>query len=124
MSDVFAALGDPTRRVLLERLRRGGRALSLSDLADRLPMSRQAVTKHLDTLESAGLIERHMRGRERLHVLRGEPLREVGDWLAPYEAVWDERLARLRQYVEGDPGGGRGDGSTGGGRHDDDGGRG
>lgn len=107
MSDVFAALGDPTRRLLLERLRRSGRALSLSDLADRLPMSRQAVTKHLTTLESAGLIERHMRGRERLHVLKGEPLREVGDWLAPYEAWWDERLARLRQHLEDDHGGRR-----------------
>lgn len=101
MNDVFTAVGDPTRRALLGRLRAGG-AQSLSELADGFPMSRQAVTKHLDLLERAGLVERHVRGRERVHVLRGEALREVRDWLAPYEAEWDERLERLRRHVESD----------------------
>ena len=105
MSDVFAAVGDPTRRELLERLRTGGR-LSVGALAAPLPMSRQAVTKHLDVLEEAGLIERQVRGRERLHVLSATPLRELNDWLAPYEAEWDDRLARLRSHLEGDDGNG------------------
>ncbi len=66
-------------------------------------MSRQAVTKHLDLLAEVGLIEKRVEGRERLHELRAEPLREVDDWLAPYSAAWDERLERLRAHVESDP---------------------
>lgn len=98
MSDVFAAVGDRTRRGILERLRREG-ALSVSALAERLPMSRQAVTKHLDILEDVGLIEKHVDGRERLHVLCTSPLREMNDWLAAYEAEWDARLGRLRSHL-------------------------
>jgi DNA-binding transcriptional ArsR family regulator len=105
MPDVFAAVGDPTRRGILERLRTEG-PLSVSALAVSLPMSRQAVTKHLDVLEGAGLIERHVRGRERMHVLSAHPLRELNDWLAPYEAEWDDRLARLRSHLAGEKGNG------------------
>ena len=101
MFDVFAAVGDRTRRGILERLRREG-ALSVSALAEPLPMSRQAVTKHLDILESAGLVARHVRGRERIHELSASPLREMNDWLAAYEAEWDDRLERLRSHLEGD----------------------
>ena len=100
MSDVFAAIGDRTRRGILERLRREG-SLSLSDIAERLPMTRQAVTKHLDILERAGLIARHSEGRERIHALVAEPLRDLNDWLAPYEAEWDARLARLHEHLRG-----------------------
>lgn len=99
MVDVFFALGDDTRRELLDRLRVGGQ-LSLSELSDGVPMSRQAVTKHLDVLESAGLVERFARGRERIHRLTGAPLRRVDDWLAPYEAEWDERLQRLKRHLD------------------------
>jgi len=94
----FEALADPTRRILLDRLRGGG-ALSLSQLADRLPMSRQAVTKHLDALRRAGLVTVTPRGRERLHTLDPRPLREVEDWLAPYAALWDQRLQRLQAHL-------------------------
>jgi len=110
MLDVFAAVGDRTRRGILERLRREG-ALSVSALAERLPMSRQAVTKHLDILEDVGLIQKHMRGRERLHVLCASPLCEINDWLSAYEAEWDDRLARLGSHLgEGDHGSGGEDG--------------
>ena len=101
MLDVFAAVADPTRRSILGRLRGEG-ALSVSSLASVLPISRQAVTKHLDVLEEAGLIRKRVQGRERLHELEAEPLREVGDWLAPYAAAWDERLERLRIHLDGD----------------------
>lgn len=100
MSDVFAAVADTTRRGILERLRREG-ALSITELSDGLPITRQAVTKHLSILADAGLIERSRSGRERLHRLSGEPLKEVSDWLAPYEAEWDARLERLKKHVEG-----------------------
>jgi DNA-binding transcriptional ArsR family regulator len=100
MSDVFTAIGDETRRGILECLRTQG-PRSLSELSDPLPMTRQAVTKHLDILEGAGLIRRHVRGRERMHTLRAAPLKELDDWLAPYEAEWDARLARLQNHLKG-----------------------
>ena len=101
MIDVFQAVGDPTRRRLLERLRRRG-GQSLSELTEGLPMSRQAVTKHLDLLEEAKLVRRRTEGRRRVHELRAEPLKAVDDWLAPFEAAWDERLDRLRKHLEDD----------------------
>ena len=107
MLDVFAAVADPTRRSILERLRGEG-SLSVSSLANVLPISRQAVTKHLDVLEKAGLIRKRVLGRERLHELEAAPLREVDDWLEPYAAAWDERLERLRTHLDGD-GDGHGD---------------
>lgn len=98
-SPVFEALADPTRRGLLDRLRVAG-PLSLSALAEDQPMTRQAVAKHLHALSSAGLVTVWRRGRHRLHALRADPLREVDDWLAPYAAAWDERLARLKAHLE------------------------
>jgi DNA-binding transcriptional ArsR family regulator len=98
METVFQAVADGTRRGLLARLRREG-ALSLSALAEPLPMSRQAVTKHLRALSEAGLVDVEWRGRVKLHRLNAEPLRAVSDWLAPYAAAWDRRLARLRRHL-------------------------
>ena len=95
---VFAAVADPTRRVLLERLRERG-PLSISDLSDGLPITRQAVTKHLEVLRASGLISARRAGRERLHELDAEPLRAVDDWLRPYAEAWDERLAALRRHL-------------------------
>ena len=85
----------------MERLREGD-ALSVSELSEPLPISRQAVTKHLGVLETAGLIEHEWRGRERRHRLRPQPLQELDDWLAPYAAAWDRRLSRLRKHIEED----------------------
>jgi DNA-binding transcriptional ArsR family regulator len=98
MEQVFAAVADPTRRVLLERMRGGG-ALSIAELGNGLPMTRQAVTKHLDQLRDAGLVRTRRVGRERLHELDPEPLRAVDDWLRPYAEAWDERLAALRRHL-------------------------
>ncbi len=100
MNDVFHAVGDPTRRVILSALRECG-PLSVKELSGPLPMSRQAVTKHLDILEAAGLVGRVTQGRERIHHLHPEPLQVVDDWLAPYSAAWDERLERLRTHLDG-----------------------
>jgi DNA-binding transcriptional ArsR family regulator len=96
---VFEALADPTRRALLDRLRADG-PCSLTTLAVDQPMTRQAVAKHLGVLRAAGLVEAWKTGRERMHALRLEPLRDVDAWLAPYAAAWDERLARLKAHVE------------------------
>jgi DNA-binding transcriptional ArsR family regulator len=95
----FEAVADPTRRLLLDRLRTSG-PMPLRRLAEGLPMSRQAVTKHLDLLRGAGLVRVERRGRERIHELEAAPLRDVAVWLAPYAAEWDARLARLATYLE------------------------
>jgi DNA-binding transcriptional ArsR family regulator len=101
MEPVFAAVADPTRRALLERLRSAG-PLSISELGEGLPMTRQAVTKHLTILRESGLIRVRRSGRERLHELDAAPLREVDDWLRPYAEAWDERLAALKRHLEKD----------------------
>lgn len=102
MENVFSAVADPTRRTILERLRAHG-PLSIKQLAEPLPMSRQAVTKHLDILIASGLVEVRRVGRERQHFLDPRPLHEVEDWLKPYSDAWDHRLERLKQHLEEEP---------------------
>lgn len=99
MTDVFAALADPVRRDILERLQREG-PLSIKSLSGPLSITRQAVTKHLDVLESAGLVVREARGRERVCRLQADPLQVVDEWIRRYSAAWDRRLERLRDHVE------------------------
>lgn len=95
---VYAALAHPVRRTLLEHLRAGG--AKVTDLAAPFPMSLAAVSKHIRVLESAGLIQRTIRGREHQLVLEPSPLVSAADWLDSYRRFWEERLdlldARLR----------------------------
>lgn len=102
MRTPFQAVADPTRRDILDRLRTSG-PLSVTGVAEELPMTRQAVTKHLDALEESGLVRVTRSGRERLHELDPEPLKAVQEWLEPYAAEWDRRLDRLRRYLEENP---------------------
>lgn len=99
MEDVFAAVADDTRRRILDRLRDTG-PLSIKQLSGPLPISRQAVTKHLDILEACGLIRVEWAGRERRHRLAAERLQQVENWLKPYAELWDERLGRLKSHLE------------------------
>ena len=99
MENVFSAVADPTRRQILERLRADG-PLSIKEVAAPLPITRQAVTKHLDILRQAGLVGMERVGRARLHFLVANPLREVADWLEPYAEEWDRRLQRLKRHLE------------------------
>ena len=69
--------------------------VTISQLTEAFPISRQAVTKHLDTLADAGLVETERRGRERIVTFRPEPLREATDWVTTVESRWDRRLAAL-----------------------------
>jgi DNA-binding transcriptional ArsR family regulator len=103
MSQPFFALADPTRRAILDRLRTSG-PLSLSALAAELPMTRQAVTKHVRALEAGGLIRSRMVGRERIHTLDPAPLRSIEEWLRPYSEEWDRRLDRLEKHLTARPG--------------------
>ncbi len=98
MEHIFTAIADPTRRQVLERLRTEG-ALSVKQLTAPMSVSRQAVTKHLDILQQAGLIRIERHGRERRHRLQPEPLQAVDDWLRPYAEAWDQAFTRLRQHL-------------------------
>ena len=97
-SQVFLALADPTRRKMIEQLSVLG-PVTITQLTEVFPITRQAVTKHLETLHDAGLVETERRGRERIVTFRPEPLREATDWVAAVEARWDRRLAALAQFL-------------------------
>ena len=99
---VFVALADPTRRLLFQQLCEEGSGTATS-FAARLPMTRQAVTKHLATLAEAGLVTVHEEGRERRYVPQPESLQAVTTWIAAVEARWDQRLAALRSYLLDEP---------------------
>ena len=96
---VFEALADPTRRRLVGMLAERETATA-TELAAELPVTRQAVAKHLAALDAAGLVAARRRGRETRYRLTPAPLGEAAAWLADVEAEWDERLAALRRYVE------------------------
>jgi DNA-binding transcriptional ArsR family regulator len=98
---VFAALGDPTRLRIVGRLCEGGPA-SIARLTDGTSVSRQAVTKHLNALEEAGLVRSNWAGRERIWELRTARLAEVRKHLDQISGQWDEALGRLRAFVEKD----------------------
>jgi DNA-binding transcriptional ArsR family regulator len=95
---VFAALADPTRRRVVERLAAGG-ATTASSLAAELPVSRQAVAKHLGILADARLVSSRRIGRENRYTLSPAPLSEAARWIARVGGEWDERLARLERIL-------------------------
>jgi len=96
---VFAALSDETRLSLLATLSAGA-PCSISQLTEDSKMSRQAVTKHLRVLESAGLVRGETAGRECLFELEPRPLEEVRDYLDLVSKEWDKALTRLKKFVE------------------------
>lgn len=100
MDEVFKALADPTRRSLLDELRRED-GQSLSALEAQLPMSRFGVMKHLRVLEEAGLVVTKRRGREKLHFLNPVPIRLVHDrWVSKYAEPWAATLSGLKARLE------------------------
>jgi DNA-binding transcriptional ArsR family regulator len=99
VDDVFDALADPTRRFVLELLA-GRETASQSELAAQLPVTRQAVAKHLSTLRAAGLVRSERRGREIHYALEGAPLDKAAAWLERIGSEWDERLDALSRHVE------------------------
>ena len=98
LSETFAALADPTRRAILTRLVDG--EATVNELADRFPITVQAVSKHLKVLEQAGLITRGRTAQLRPSRLRGEPLGEASDWLERYRPFWQDRFDRLDERLQ------------------------
>jgi DNA-binding transcriptional ArsR family regulator len=102
-SRAFAALADPTRRRIVELLA-DGRRVCLTDLAAGFDASRQAVAKHLDVLDRAGLTTTVRRGRERLTALDEDAFAPIRTWLDHYARFWDEKLAGLKVMLEQEEG--------------------
>jgi DNA-binding transcriptional ArsR family regulator len=96
---VFDALADPNRRYVLQVLAERETATA-TELAAELPVTRQAVAKHLAALSDAGLVERRRAGRETLYELTPAPLGEAMDWMASVGAEWDARLSALRRHLK------------------------
>lgn len=95
---VFSALSDPTRRRMFDQLIVDGPATATM-LAGQLPITRQAVAKHLGVLEAAGLVERQAAGRETRFKAVPDPLVEVQHWIDSVGEQWTDRLNRLRRQV-------------------------
>ncbi len=94
----FAALADPTRRTMLQRLQAG--EASVSELAEPFAVSLPAVMKHIRVLEEAGLVTTRKHGRTRHVRLRAAPLGAANAWLSTYRRFWDERLDALQDLLE------------------------
>jgi DNA-binding transcriptional ArsR family regulator len=95
---VFDALADQNRRLLLGFLAERETATA-TELAGELPVTRQAIAKHLAALSAAGLVESSRQGRETRYRLTPQPLTEAMDWMAEVGAQWDARLAALRRHL-------------------------
>jgi DNA-binding transcriptional ArsR family regulator len=96
---LFDALGDPNRLRIVVRLCDVG-PCSTSQLTQAIPVTRQAASKHLTLLESAGLVSSARRGRERVWTVQTEPLAHASDYLAQLSRRWDAAVERLRAFVE------------------------
>ena len=97
LDDTFAALADPTRRAILDRLARG--EATVNELAEPFPITVQAVSKHLVVLERAGLIERGREAQLRPSRLRGAPMKDAAEWLETYRDFWEESFDRMEQRL-------------------------
>jgi DNA-binding transcriptional ArsR family regulator len=96
-ADVFAAIGDPTRRKVLDMLSR--RSLAAGKIAVHFRISRPAISQHLHVLRQAQLVAVSRKGREHIYRLNPEPLRQVYDWIEHYEKFWKVKMTALGQYL-------------------------
>jgi DNA-binding transcriptional ArsR family regulator len=98
---VFAALADPTRLAIVERLLSEGERTA-GDIAQPFAMSKPAISKHLKVLEDAGLIERRIKRQWRICRIRPEGIRTIDDWMKRYRAFWEASFDRLERLLETD----------------------
>jgi len=94
----FSALADPTRRAVLDLLRKGRQPAG--QIASAFPISRPAISKHLRLLRRAHLVNEHREGRNRFYQLNPEPLKAVDSWLEQYRSFWSSSLSSLKAFVE------------------------
>ncbi len=105
LDPVFFALSDPTRRDVIRHLSQDG-PVTLAELASELPVTRQAVAKHLAQLEEAGLVASSEEAGRRRYLLTPGPFADAMGWMMDVGAEWDDRLEALRRHVEGPSKGG------------------
>ncbi|MDX1554698.1 MAG: metalloregulator ArsR/SmtB family transcription factor [Xanthomonadales bacterium] len=96
--NVFDAISDPTRRAILDSMRVG--EVGAGELADRFPVSRPAISRHVRILRKAGLVRQRKEAQRRFYSLRPEALAEVDRWLAPYRLFWSARMVDLKHAAE------------------------
>jgi DNA-binding transcriptional ArsR family regulator len=98
LTATFAALADPTRRAILERLAQGD--ATVTELARPFAVSLPAISRHLKVLERAGLIARDRSAQTRPSSLRLDALEEAGAWMETYRAMWESRIDRLEEHLQ------------------------
>jgi DNA-binding transcriptional ArsR family regulator len=96
--EIFGALADPTRRAMLDMLRRGSQPAG--QIAQAFPVSRPAISKHLRVLRRAHLVSERRDGRHRVYHLNPEPIRSVDSWVRQYRVFWQSSLENLKAFVE------------------------
>jgi DNA-binding transcriptional ArsR family regulator len=97
LDHVFSALGDPTRRAILQALAKN--PATINEIAEPFPLSLNAISKHVMVLERAGLVHREIHGRQHHCSVNPKPLREASQWLDHYHQFWEQRLDALEIYV-------------------------
>jgi DNA-binding transcriptional ArsR family regulator len=100
ITKLFKAIADPTRRDIFHALVIATSALSITQISNQFEMTRQGVTKHIKTLEEAGLVYINTQGRERFCNANPKELQEVNKWIKFYEQFWDDKLGVLRKYLD------------------------
>lgn len=95
---IFTALANSTRREILRVLREEGQQ-PVQQLANHFDMQRPSVSEHLKVLRDVGLVSENKQGRQRYYSLEGAPLREVQEWLSPYERFWKDRMTNLEALL-------------------------
>lgn len=100
LDPVWKALSDPTRRAILDLLRR--RAMTTTEIVERFPgMSRHAVMKHIEALRTAGLINTREEGRRRINSINAVPIRRIYErWMGPFSELWSSTLLRIKEDAE------------------------
>jgi len=99
ITKLFKAIADPTRRDIFHALVIATSALSITQISNQFEISRQGVTKHIKTLEDAGLVQIDNKGRERFCYANAKPLKEIDKWMKFYEQYWDDTLGNLEDYL-------------------------
>ena len=97
-TDVFLAVSDPTRRAILDRLRRG--SAPVNELVAGFRVSRPAISRHLRVLRSARLVREKREGRQRIYQLEPERIQEVASWAEEYRTFWQDNITSLKRHLE------------------------
>lgn len=100
ITNILKAIADPTRREIFHALVLTATAMSITNISSQFNITRQGITKHIKTLEEAGLVKIESKGRERYCYADAKPLEEVNKWLNFYERFWDDTLNKLDSHLD------------------------